>query len=60
MRPWYVLRDETMLWCAHRLPRWLVRWATIRLIAHATVGKYGRTIVPELSAMEALKRWDKP
>lgn len=40
------------------LPRWLVYWCAIRVIAHATQGKYGNTIVPELTAMDALKRWD--
>lgn len=40
------------------LPKNLVMWATIRLIAHATQGKYGTTIVPELTAMEALERWE--
>ena len=40
------------------LPRKLVMWAAIRLAAHATQGKYGTTIVPELSMMDAIKRWD--
>jgi len=42
---------------AWMLPRYIVMWASIRMIAHATQGKYGSTIVPELSAMDALKRW---
>lgn len=44
---------------ANMLPRWLVEVATIRLIAHATTGKYGSTDVNELRAMTALRRWDK-
>ena len=40
------------------LPKKLVLWASLRLIAHATTGKYGSQIVPELSAMDAVKRWD--
>lgn len=39
------------------LPRSLVYWCAIRLIAHATQGKWGNQIVPELSAMDALGRW---
>lgn len=39
------------------LPRKLVYFAAIRLIAHATTGKHGNTIVPELLATEALDRW---
>ena len=39
------------------LPRWMIKWASVRMIAHATQGEYGDTIVPELSAMDALDRW---
>jgi len=42
---------------AWMLPRYIVMWASVRMIAHATQGEYGNTIVPELSAMDALKRW---
>ena len=45
-------------WLANRLPKWVVYFATIRLIAYATTGKYGNTIVPELGAMEAVQRWE--
>lgn len=51
--------EKLQIWCAWRLPRWLVKWAIIRLMAHATTGKYGSTIVPELTIAEALKRWAK-
>lgn len=61
---------EWRYWCVHRpleklrlkfvwmLPRWLVYWCAIRLIAHATQGKHENTIVPDLTAMDALKRWE--
>jgi len=39
------------------IPRSLVYFCAIRLIAHATQGKYSSQIVPELTAMDALKRW---
>ena len=57
---WYVTRRMQRLsyWVAWRLPRWLVAKAAIRLIAHATTGPYGNQVVPELNAMEALRRWD--
>ena len=58
----YNLRKVTekfMLWFIWKLPRGIVYWCSIRLIAFATQGEYGNTIVPELSAMDALKRWDK-
>jgi hypothetical protein len=40
------------------LPRQVVYWAAIRLMAHATQGKYSTQVVPELTAMDALKRWN--
>ncbi len=39
------------------VPRRLAYWCAIRVIAHATQGKYSNQEVPALSAMEALKRW---
>ena len=52
------LTEKVQTWIVWHLPRWLIYWSAIRLIAHATTGKYGGQIVPELSAMEALKRWE--
>lgn len=59
LRKYYMSKiyERFWLWLAWKLPRTLVMWASIRLIAHATTGEYGSTIVPELSAMDALKRW---
>ena len=45
-------------WLAWKLPRSVVRWCTIRLLANATQGKYSNQAVPELSVIDALKRWD--
>ena len=42
-----------------RLPRQVVYWAAIRVIAHATQGPYSSQNVPELRAMDALQRWDR-
>ena len=52
------MKDKIQMWIAWRLPKWLVKWAAVRLIAHATAGEYSTTIVPELRVMDALKRWD--
>jgi hypothetical protein len=49
--------DKFYMWIAWRLPKNLVKWVSIRLIASATSGKYSNTIVPELTAIDALKRW---
>ncbi len=45
------------LWLAHRLPRTLVYWATIRLLTEATSGEWEDQVVPELQALTALERW---
>jgi hypothetical protein len=45
---------------AWRLPRSLAYWCAIRVMAHATQGRYGTQVVPELTAMDALKRWELP
>mgnify|MGYP003425622563 FL=1 len=46
-------------WFAARMPKWLVYHCSIRLIVHATTGKHENQIVPELLAMDALKRWER-
>ena len=45
------------VWIAWKLPRRLIEWATIRLVAHATSGQYSNQIVPNLTTVEALRRW---
>lgn len=50
--------DDAARKIAWLLPRRIVMWASVRLIAHATQGVYSNQIVPALTAMDALKRWD--
>ena len=51
-------REKAIRGFVWRLPHEVVKWAAIRLTAHATMGKYGNTHPDELSVMDALKRWD--
>jgi hypothetical protein len=51
--------ERAQMAVAWKLPHWLVMWASVRLIAHATTGKHGHTVVPELTAVDALKRWER-
>lgn len=44
---------------AWMLPRKIVMWAFVRVVSHATTGRWSNQTVPELSAMDALKRWDE-
>jgi len=46
-----------MHWLATKLPRKLVYYCTLNAAAHATTGKYSGTIVPELTAMDCIKRF---
>jgi hypothetical protein len=57
---WYLDRwaEKALMALVWRLPRRLVYWCAIRVVAHATQGPYSAQIVPDLSAMDALKRWE--
>ena len=52
------MSDKKWLWLARKLPRKLVYWCVIRLLAYATSGSFSNQIVPELTIIEALNRWD--
>ena len=53
------IKENAWMWLVWKLPRTLIMWSTIRLVSHATTGEYGNTIVPELSAMDAIQRWNE-
>lgn len=42
----------------HLLPKRIVMWAAVRVGAHATTGEYSNKVVPEMTFLEALQRWD--
>jgi len=52
--------EKFWLWLAWVLPKDLVTQCFARVAAHATCGKWGNQVVPELLAMDALKRWIEP
>jgi len=52
------MREKLIMKIAWLLPREIVKWCAIRLISNATTGQYSSQVVPELSAMDALKRWE--
>jgi hypothetical protein len=51
-------REAFVRWIAWHLPHELVMWCYFRVAAHATTGEYSKTVAPELSMMDAIKRWD--
>ena len=50
--------EKIMLWLVWRLPKSLVMWCGFRIGVHATQDEYGKTIVPDLTFMDAMKRWE--
>lgn len=62
MRMWWRFKTYTWptklaVWAAHRLPRWLVYWASIRLGSHATTGVWGHEDPTRTPILTALERW---
>jgi hypothetical protein len=51
-------RERATMRVAWLLPHEVVRWCYLRVASHATTGKYGNTVVPEIGMMDALGRWD--
>ena len=51
------ITEGILLWIVWRLPRTLVKWCAVRVIAHATQGPYSNQVVTDLTAIDALKRW---
>jgi hypothetical protein len=50
--------ENVQMFAAWLAPRWLVRWCGVRMGAHATTGRFGDQVVPELTMMDALTRWE--
>lgn len=57
---WNVRRPLRKLpyWIAALMPKWLVYHCSIRLMVNATTGEHENQVVPNLTAMDALKRWE--
>ena len=54
------MRRHLLMKVVWALPHKIVYWCVIRAGAHATTGAYSNTVVPELTLMDALERWDDP
>lgn len=56
---WNKFWKRRLLNLVWKLPRSVVYWSAIRVMANATTGEYRNQIVPDLTAMDALERWEK-
>ena len=45
-------------WIVGLLPKKLVYFCFMHVMAYSTTGKYGTTIIPDLTGMEAAKRYE--
>jgi len=52
------MKTKIIQWIAWHLPRKIIYWCAVRVFCDATSGKYSDQMVPELTAMDALKRFD--
>ena len=52
-------QDKFYRWLAYRLPKRFAMWVYFDILAKATTGKYGNTVVPDLTAMDAIDRFCK-
>lgn len=62
LRLWYAFKawpSTSGCFIAYRLPDWVLYWAAIKMGAWATSGQYSTTIVPELTVMAMLDRWER-
>ena len=50
--------ERALMALVWKLPKPVVMWAAIRVGAHATTGVYANQIVPELTFLDALDRWN--
>lgn len=53
------MKEKILMWIAWHMPRSVAYWCAVRVNANATTGKYETQVVPELTAMDALKRWER-
>ncbi len=50
-------KDNFMLWITKWIPNRIKYWCAIHVGASATTGEYGSTVVPDLTFMDAIKRF---
>jgi hypothetical protein len=49
--------ENFLRWLSRKIPEKIVMFSYFNVLSVATTGKYGDTIVPDLTAMDAIQRW---
>ncbi len=52
------IKEKVLMAIVWSLPKVLVKWAYVRVVAHATTGKYEKTELPGLDVVEVIQRWN--
>jgi hypothetical protein len=52
-------KDNFWLWLARHMPKKLVYWCAIVLMAHATTGENSNVETSTLTCIDALKSWER-
>lgn len=53
------MRVKFYQWVANRLPRPIVYYAAIRLVAYVSTRQFRYRVVPSIGAMEAIQSWER-
>lgn len=49
--------EKLWTWVSWKLPRKLVYWASVRLMAYATTGEHASKEAPKVTILDALQAW---
>lgn len=52
-------REKLIIKFVWALPHEIIRWALVRVVAHATSGKWGMTDPSSITAFTVMDRWEK-
>lgn len=55
----YVKIEKLQTAIVWRLPRWVIKWATVRLFANATTGNLQYVPVDQVTYSEAMNKWER-
>lgn len=59
MKNMSVRETNFWFWLVRKLPKRLIYFCFMHVMAHSTTGQYGNTITPELTGMDAIDRYGK-